>query len=232
VRAALWSGILLLILVGVAATVNRTVHVTDAAVRLELARQRILPSTPRFIPDPAARMREVTDFDAPFALHPRTARLHVLTGAAFLLLAPLQFVTPIRRRYARVHRWTGRALLVFGCLTGLSGLYFGLLMPFAGPRESAAIALAGGLFFLSMARAFLAIRAGEVARHREWMIRAFAVAVGISTVRVMGGILDTTLTPAGFSVREIFVGSVWLGWVVTVATAEIWIRRTRQDMVS
>jgi uncharacterized membrane protein len=158
------------------------------------------------------------------------ARLHVLTGAAFMLFAPLQFVAPIRRRYSGLHRWSGRALLAFGCLAGLSSLYFGLLMPFAGPLEGVAIILAGGLFFLSLARAFLAIRSGDVARHREWMIRTFAVAIGISSVRVTGGILDAALTPAGFSVREVFLLSVWLGWMLTLAGAEIWIRRSRYDL--
>jgi hypothetical protein len=108
-----------------------------------------------------------------------------------------------------------------------SGLFFGLLMPFGGAAEVVAIALFGGLFLAALGRAVVAIRTGKVALHREWMIRAFAVAIGISTVRVFGAGLDLLLTPAGVRPDRVFVLSVWAGWVATLAAAELWIGRTR-----
>lgn len=59
------------------------------------------------------------------------------------------------------------------------------------------------------------------------MIRAFAVGIGISTVRVVMIVLDFALTPAGFHPKEIFVLGIWTGWVITVGAAELWIRYTR-----
>jgi hypothetical protein len=59
------------------------------------------------------------------------------------------------------------------------------------------------------------------------MIRAFAVAIGISTVRVIGAILDPALTPYGYSAPQVLGLSLWVGWLLTVAAAEIWIRRSR-----
>jgi hypothetical protein len=100
-------------------------------------------------------------------------------------------------------------------------------MPIAGPLESVGVSLAGGVFLFSMGRAFLAIRSGDVERHREWMIRAFAVAIGISTIRVIGAILDPALTPYGYSAPQVLGLSLWVGWVLTMAAAEIWIRRSR-----
>jgi hypothetical protein len=107
---------------------------------------------------------------------------------------------------------------------------FGLLMPYGGPAESVAIALFGALFLLALSRAFLAIRRHQVARHREWMIRAFAIALAISTVRVVGAAFDVLLTPAAVHPAPIFVLSIWTGWIVTVAAAEPWIRHTRTDL--
>jgi hypothetical protein len=105
-------------------------------------------------------------------------------------------------------------------------------MPFAGPPEAAAIALFGGLFLLALARGFVAIRRRDLATHREWMIRAFAIALGISTVRLLGAVFDLALTPAGVSPAGVFLVSIWLGWLVTLGAAELWIRRTRPRLVA
>lgn len=229
-RSALWSGVVILVLVGLAAAMARTVHVADATVRVELTMRELFPALARRVPDPDARMRDVTEFDRRFGRHPFVARLHTIGGAMFLILAPLQFSAPLRRRFVRLHRWTGRTLLGIGVLISGSGLFFGLLMPIAGPLESVGVSLAGGLFLFSMGRAFLAIRSGDVERHRAWMIRAFAVAIGISTIRVVGAILDPALTPYGYSAPQVLGLSLWVGWLLTMAVAEIWIRRSRYHL--
>ena len=166
--------------------------------------------------------------DGKFAAHPVVTRLHVVPGGLFLLFAPLQFSVRIRRRYPRLHRWSGRILLPLALISVATGLYFGLVMPFGGPGEAVAIALFGALFLTAMARGYLAIRRHQVERHREWMVRVFAIALAISTVRVVGAVLDITLTPAGFPPARLFVLSVWTGWVITVGAAELWIRHTRR----
>ena len=85
-----------------------------------------------------------------------------------------------------------------------------------------------GIFFLyAMATAFMAIRRGEVVRHREWMIRMFAIALAISTVRLIGGPIDFVLTPYGVSPADLFVLSIWTAWLLTIGAAECWIRYTR-----
>jgi uncharacterized membrane protein len=229
-RIGLWSGVAVLVFIGLVASMARTVHVADASVRLEVARLESFPGLAGFVPDPAARMREIGEFDARFGRHPVVARVHVIAGTAFLLLAPLQFMAPVRRRFVRLHRWMGRTLLAIGLPIAISGLYFGLLMPFAGSLEVLGVTLADGLFLFAMGRAFVAIRSGDVERHREWMIRAFGIAIGISTVRVVGGILDGALTPYGYSVRQILGISLWVGWLLTLTAAEVWIRRSRYHL--
>ena len=59
------------------------------------------------------------------------------------------------------------------------------------------------------------------------MIRAFAIAIGTSSVRVVLLVLDLTITPAGFAPRDAFVLSIWIGWIVTLGAAELWISYTR-----
>ena len=178
-------------------------------------------------PEPATRAAEMARFDRNYARHPRAALGHVLPGALFLALAPLQFRGRLRARHPRLHRWTGRALLLAALASTGSALFFGLRTPFAGMAEAVPISIFGAVFLFALARAYAAIRAREVARHREWMIRAFAVAVGIATVRVVGFVLDLALTPLGVPVMTGFVMALWVGWVSSVVTAEAWIRHTR-----
>lgn len=53
------------------------------------------------------------------------------------------------------------------------------------------------------------------------MIRAFAVAIGISTIRVIGGFVQmrAMTTPA-----QTVTISFWSGWTLTLVVAETWIR--------
>jgi uncharacterized membrane protein len=201
----------------------RSAYPADLAVRSEPVRQSLLRVFGVVDPLADGRAPELERFDRRFADHPRATVLHVLPGALFLLLAPLQFAASLRRRFPRLHRWCGRFLLALGLLTALAGFYFGLLMPFGGAGETAAIVLFGALFLTALERAFRAIRRGDVARHRAWMIRAFAVALGIATVRLVGAVLDVLLAPAGWPPAAFFVLTLWIGWSLTVVAGELWI---------
>ena len=131
---------------------------------MEPYRERLFHALGLDDPNQGARTIEVARFDSSFAAHPRKTLLHVIPGGLFLALAPLQFSSRLRTRHLRLHRWSGRVLVAAGLASGLNGLYFGLLMPFAGPPEAIAIALFGGLFVLALVRGFLAIRRHDPAR--------------------------------------------------------------------
>jgi uncharacterized membrane protein len=226
---AVWSGVVLLGIIGVAAALARAAFVDDLATRIDPFRDSMMRLLDREDPFLFRRAEELARFDSRFAAHPVVTLLHVLPGALFLALAPLQFSSTLRNRHLGFHRWSGRILVVAALVAGLTGLYFGLLMPFGGWPEALAIALFGGLLLVSVSRAFLAIRRHDVKRHREWMIRAFSLGIAVSTVRVVGPILDVALSPAGLSASGLFALAVWTGWVLTAAVAEVWIRTTRTE---
>jgi uncharacterized membrane protein len=224
---ALWCGVALLVLVGMGATIGRGVFHADFATRADPIRQQVLAALHREDPFASKRPEELDRFDGRFAADPFVTMLHILPGGLFLILAPLQFSSRIRSRHIRFHRWSGRILVGAAIVTAPAGLYFGLLMPYGRLGEATATVFFGGLFVFSVGRAFVAIRRGQVARHRDWMIRAFAIAIGISAVRVVGTAFDILLTPAGLPPPELFVLSLWTGWTVTLAAGELWIRYTR-----
>lgn len=192
---SLWIAVLTLVLVGVVAAGYRVTHLADATAHAEPLRQRILS---RFgVSDPlmAERPAELRRYDSRFAAHPILTLGHIIPGAVFLAFAPLQFCARIRNRYRALHRWSGRVLLIAIFWSVASALYFGLLVPFGGRSEALVMGLAASVLFASAAQAFLAIRRGQVARHREWMIRLFAVAIGIATIRLVAPLPTSRLRP-------------------------------------
>jgi len=157
--------------------------------------------------------------------YPATTLLHVLPGALILLLGLAQFSPWIRSHYIGFHRISGRILLAAIVAAGLSGLFFGLVVPYGGLLESTATATFGGFLLFAAARAYVLIRRRDIARHREWMIRMFSVAIGIAVIRVMS-VAVVAGGPAMFNPRAAGL-LLWLGWSLSLAVAELWIRRTR-----
>jgi hypothetical protein len=81
---------------------------------------------------------------------------------------------------------------------------------------------------LCVIKAYWHIRRKEVAQHREWMIRTFAIGLGIATTRPIVGMFFAfrKLTP-----HEFFGIAFWLGFTTTFIAAEAWIDFTRQRLV-
>lgn len=214
-----------LVLLGVISGIARTFMPATLGARTEPARLRLLHALHRDDPHADVRAAEIRRVEGRFAAQPTVIFLHALSGALFLMLAPLQLMPNFRARHVVLHRRSGVMLVAIGVVTACTGVYFGVLHPAAGTGEVLVIALVSALFLWSLARAVVAIRKRRLSTHRHWMIRAFAVAIGISTVRIVAMTADLLLTPIGFTLVEIFVLSLWLGWGITIAAAELWIRR-------
>jgi len=223
----MWCAVLLLVAIGVMAAIGRGAFRTNFGARMEPLRHDLLAAIGRPDPSPGLRAEGVARFDRAFAEHPVLTFAHVGTGGLFLVLALLQFLPAVRNRHLQFHRWSGRVLVALSIVAAVTGLYFGLAIPFAGWGERVVIALAGSWFLLCLGKAVSSIRRRDVARHREWMIRAFGFATGISAVRLAAVALDVFFTPAGAGMEEIFVASLATGWLSTVAAAEWWLARSR-----
>ena len=159
--------------------------------------------------------------------HPVNTLVHVAAGALFFVLALAQFSATLRSRHPAVHRWSGRVLLALGAAFTMTGLLFAIAVPYGGLLELSASLVFGGFFLFAGARAWLAIRRGDVRRHREWMIRMFATALGIATVRLIGLVTLAVLSPGVEMVSpQAFGEGLWMGWTLTLLAAELWIRGT------
>jgi uncharacterized membrane protein len=165
---------------------------------------RVLTDLPQLaagvVPQPPA-------FERRYLQHPIPIYLHVLLGTAFLLGAPVQFARRFRAGHLARHRRLGRVLLSTGLVSGLSALLIGLWFPYGGVLEAAAVVVFGGWFVMALVSAFRAIRTRDVPAHRRYMIRAFALALGLGTIRVWAGIFQLS----GLLAIQDGTGSAWFG---------------------
>ncbi len=165
-----------------------------------------------------------SSIDTGYADHPSLTMLHILPGALFMILGPLQFVRRIRSRALGFHRWSGRVFVISSLVIGVTGMIMGVVMPIGGANETVATTFFALIFLFAVVRAFIYVRQGNVARHREWMLRAFAVGLAIATIRpiVVMFFALTSLSP-----QEFFGIAFWLGFSLHLVIAEIWIQHTR-----
>lgn len=153
---------------------------------------------------------------------------HIVGALAYTLLGAIQFSPAIRRRWPAWHRVAGRLALVGAALVIFSALWltaayattsFGGLV-LSGFRVMVASGMA-----VSIALGLVAILKRQVARHREWMIRAYALGLGSATQMLVLMVAEIALggPPADLN-RALLLG---LAWSINLLVAEWGIRRSR-----
>ena len=216
-QRGVWYGVIFLAAIGVAVAVRRMVHVVP--IVLHGYRPPPAPSNPR--------LAQFAALDDLFARYPILTLVHIVPGLLFMILGPLQFNPTIRARNLRWHRLSGRVFVVCGLVVGISALAMSFGMPaIGGVNQAAATTVFGTFFLFALCRAFWHIRRGEVALHREWMIRAFAIGLAVATIRPIIGMFFATSPFTGLTPREFFGIAFWIGFVVHLIAAETWIHAT------
>jgi uncharacterized membrane protein len=197
----------ILVLIGVITVIRRIFQLSPS------------PEPPRF-PEAAA-------MDRGFFQHPRLTLMHILPGFLFMVLGPLQFLPQLRRRRLELHRWSGRVFIAAGAVIGISALIMSPQMAIGGANETVATMLFALLFLFALGKAFLHIRRRQVAQHREWMIRAFAIGLAVATIRPIVGVFFATSRLTHLTPQQFFGTAFWLGFTLHAIAAEIWINYTR-----
>ena len=159
---------------------------------------------------------------------------HTVFGSVAMLTCCLQMWPWLRRRYPRVHRRIGR-LYVFGGVVpaGLMGLTIGGISPF-GPVLRASNVLLAIVWLGVTLTGFRMAQQDRLYEHRRWMIRSFALTMSVITNRVWSVIWFLALSPQlattfggseTLMVQAIAGLSGWLGWVLPLLLAELWLER-------
>jgi len=154
---------------------------------------------------------------------PAPVVVHIIAAALYAILGALQFSARQRRRRPNWHRRSGRILVGAGMLVALSGLWMTLFYTGApgGDLLWAVRLLVGTAMAVSIVLGFTAIRRRDIAAHRAWMVRAYALAVAAGTQAFTQGIGEATFGTSDLSTAL----SVSSGWVINAAVAEWAISR-------
>ncbi len=150
--------------------------------------------------------------------------VHIISALTYALLGAFQFSASLRRRRPGWHRAAGRVLVLLGLAVAFSALCLTLFYP----RQPGTGALAyvfrlafGSGMAASIILGFTAIRRGDVARHRAWMTRAYALALGAGTQVFTQGIGKAVFGTSELT-TDLCLGA---GWAINLAVAEYVIRR-------
>ena len=193
--------------------------------------------------------------DDGFSRHPIVTLIHILPGALFMILGPLQFIPGIRRRYRWFHRLSGRIYIIAAYIIGLSALYMPFVIrPIGGLNEAAATTLFAILFLVSLSKAWWSI-AGRRSAARRAIINHFrpedifhvnpeaenivhkqvalhrewmirAFSIGLA-VGTIRPIVALFFVFSGLPPQVFFGTAFWIGFTLNLLAAEIWINYTR-----
>ncbi len=168
----------------------------------------------------------VTPENARFFASPVPVIVHVIAAMLFSMVGAFQFAAEVRRRWPRWHRIAGRVVLLAGMVVAISGMWMTAFYPFPPALQGTLLftvrMIVGAGMFAALVLAFTTIRRGDVASHRAWMMRAYALGLGAGTQVVV--MLPWTLA-FGIPTHLPYELLMTLAWLINVGVAERIIRR-------
>jgi uncharacterized membrane protein len=181
----------------------------------------------------AARVGEIaggaqmTADNARFLASPAPVVVHIVGATLYCLLGAFQFAPAVRRRRPGWHRVAGRVLVPCGLAAALSGVWMALFYE-RPPSDDVLLTPMRLVFGVAMAGCLVlgvaAIRRRDVAGHRAWMARGYAIGLGAGT-QVLTHLPWTLLVGQPSGTPRVLL--MLAGWVVNVVVVEWALRRQR-----
>ena len=148
--------------------------------------------------------------------------VHIVCAVLYAILGAFQFSSGLRRRRPAWHRVAGRVVVVLGLAVAFSALWMTAFYPRVPGGALAHVFRLG--FGTGMAASiilgFIAIRRRDIARHRAWMARAYALALGAGTQTLTLGLGNAVFGNSELN-TALMLGACW---VINLAVVEYIIR--------
>ncbi len=165
----------------------------------------------------------VTPDNERFFAQPLPVVVHIISASVYCLLGALQFVPGLRAR--RWHRLAGRLIVPCGLAAALAGLWMTLFYqhpPIEDELLQGFRLLFGSSMVACIVLGFIAVRRGDIATHRAWMTRGYAIAMGAGTQAVT----QLPLLPLTGGLTGVpYALAMFAGWAINLTVAEWVIRR-------
>jgi uncharacterized membrane protein len=141
---------------------------------------------------------------------------HTLCGVVALLAGPMQFSSRLRRRYLKFHRALGRIYVISVFIGASTGIALA-----AGRPGMPGTCVQAAAWIVCTTAAFITARNRQIARHRQWMVRSYAVTFTFVSSRVLNlwplywSHLGDALAAGGlivFTLASLLVVELGLNW--------------------
>ncbi len=152
-----------------------------------------------------------------FQKTPWAIGLHMLGGLVAIVTGAFQVNARLRARRIELHRLLGRVYVIAVLVGGVAGLVLSF-SSFGGPVTHAGFGLMAVLWLVSTGMAYHRIRQRDVAAHRAWMLRSYALTLAAVTLRIYLGLSQVV----GMDFAAAYPAIAWLCWVPNLILVE-WV---------
>ena len=141
---------------------------------------------------------------------------HTLSGVIALLAGPVQFSSRMRRRHLKFHRVLGRIYVI----SVFVGAFTGIALA-AGRPGLPGTSMQAAAWMVCTTAALITARNRQIAQHRQWMVRSYAVTFTFVSSRVLNlwprywSHLGDTLSAVGviaFTLASLLIVDLALNW--------------------
>lgn len=168
------------------------------------------------------------DMRTTYTLHPTAIYAHVFASAVALTVGPFQFWSRLRNQRPQLHRWLGRIYLLVGVGIGGSAGLFMAFNAFGGVSARLGFGCLAVLWLYTGYRAYRAVRTRDLASHRRWMVRNFALTFAAVTLRLY---LPASIA-TGVAFESAYPVIAWLCWMPNLFVAELLFNSRRAAQAS
>ncbi|MBO9544394.1 DUF2306 domain-containing protein [Caulobacter sp.] len=110
---------------------------------------------------------------------------HVLLASVVTLCGLMQLVPALRRKWPRLHRWSGRTFMVIALFMALSGVWLAVVRgTYLSVISAVAILINAVLILVFVALAWRHAIKRRFEQHRRWAMRTFMAVSGVWFLRV------------------------------------------------
>ncbi len=153
---------------------------------------------------------------------------HVYSSIIVIILGLSQFSRTIKNQFSIIHKLNGKGYIL---LTLLIASPSGLIMAFhanGGLISQVSFSILSILWFIFTLKAYLLIKKGNYRKHRDYMIRSYALTLSAISLRFFKyGIVFFFELPPMDTYKIVSI----LGWTINLGIAEFIIRKTTHNNV-
>jgi uncharacterized membrane protein len=152
--------------------------------------------------------------------------LHISLGGLGLLIGWSQFSREFRNRYLNIHRQVGKVYVLSVMLSSIAALYIAFFAT-GGIISVTGFGTLAILWLYTVAKAYTSIRKRDIASHRKWMTRNYALTFAAVTLRLW---LPLFIGAFHMNFISAYLIISWLCWVPNLLIAEVIIYTSESRM--